>query len=332
MVDTLVGTLVETFVAGLTFGESQVLRNLALIPVFGAPEGGPVYISLRQAMQRRGLVIREVSSSGSVPDLLVENAGDDPVMILDGEELLGAKQNRVLNTTVMIPARSKVVVPVSCTERGRWGYSSPVFAESDAMLHHSARVHKSEGVHAALRADGSHRSRQGEVWQDIQTLHMEAHVASPTHAMHDVYVERREQLADIEGAFRLQAGQVGGVFMVDGKVTGLEAVSRPEVYADVHLKLVRSYGLEATLRGGSQATGDDWPAMQAFLDRLVECKWEPFPAVGAGEDLRAEDAGLVGSALLVDKVPVHLALFASVNDAPRRRWVRPEQGAPNPVA
>lgn len=328
----MVDTLVETFVAGLTFGESQAFRNLALIPVFGAPEGGPAYISLRQAMRRGGLVIREVSSSGSVPDLLVENAGDDPVMILDGEELLGAKQNRVLNTTVMVPARSKVVVPVSCTERGRWGYSSPVFAESDAMLHHSARVHKSEGVHAALRAEGSHRSRQGEVWQDIQELHVAARVASPTHAMHDVYVERREQLADIERLFRLQDGQVGGVFMVDGRVTGLEAVSRPEVYADVHLKLVRSYGLEAALRGGgTKSAGDDWPAMQAFLDRLVECKWEPFPAVGAGEDLRAEGAGLVGSALVVEKVPVHLALFASAKDGPRRRWVRPGEGTPNPL-
>jgi len=119
---------------------------------------------------------------------------------------------------------------------------------------------------------------------------------------------------------------------VDGKVAGLEAVSRPEVYADVHLKLVRSYGLEAALRGGSQSTGDDWPAMQAFLDRLIECKWEPFPAVGAGEDLRAEGAGLVGSALVVDKVPVHLALFASAKDAPRRRWIRPGQEAPRPVA
>jgi hypothetical protein len=307
----MVDTLVETFVAGLTFGESQAFRNLALIPIFGAPEGGPAYISLRQAMRRGGLVIREVSSSGSVPDLLVENAGDDPVMI---------------------PARSKVVVPVSCTERGRWGYSSPVFAESDAMLHHSARVHKHTGVHAALRAEGSHRSHQGEVWEDIQELHVAARVASPTHAMHDVYVERREQLADLERLFRLQDGQVGGVFMVDGKVTGLEAVSRPEVYADVHLKLVRSYGLEAALRGGGQPAGDDWPAMQAFLDRLVECKWEPFPAVGAGEDLRAEGVGLVGSALVVERVPVHLALFASAKDGPRRRWVRPGEEAPRPVA
>jgi len=72
-------------------------------------------------------------------------------------------------------------------------------------------------------AGGSHRSHQGEIWADIQGLQEVTGVASRTHAMHDVYSERQEKLAGVERAFQRLDGQVGGVFMVDGKVVGLRS-------------------------------------------------------------------------------------------------------------
>jgi hypothetical protein len=52
---------------------------------------------------------------------------------LNGEELMGAKQNRGLNTTILLKPQSETIIPVSCTERGRWSYKSPVFGESERM-------------------------------------------------------------------------------------------------------------------------------------------------------------------------------------------------------
>jgi hypothetical protein len=46
--------------------------------------------------------VTEVSEAGSVPFLQVANGADRPLLLLDGEELLGAKQNRILNTTVLV--------------------------------------------------------------------------------------------------------------------------------------------------------------------------------------------------------------------------------------
>ena len=175
-------------------------------------------------------------------------------------------------------------------------------------------------------AGGSHRSHQGEIWADIQGLQEVAGVASRTHAMHDVYSERQEKLAGVERAFQRLDGQVGGVFMVDGKVVGLEVVSRPEVYADVHAKLVRSYALEALLRRTTEAPAEAQPALRAFLERLPECTSEAFPAVGAGQDLRMEGNGMLGSALAVDGHPVHMALFASEGGGGTEPWVRRARG------
>ena len=44
------------------------------------------------------MTVEEVSEGGSVPNLFVENKGDIRVLFLEGEQLIGAKQNRVLNS------------------------------------------------------------------------------------------------------------------------------------------------------------------------------------------------------------------------------------------
>jgi hypothetical protein len=43
-----------------------------------------------------------VSEGGSVPNLRVINKTPHHVLLFDGEELKGAKQNRILNTTILI--------------------------------------------------------------------------------------------------------------------------------------------------------------------------------------------------------------------------------------
>ena len=67
-----------------------------------------------------GFRITEVDAAGSVPELIAFNPLDTPVLLYDGEELLGAKQNRILNVTVLVAPKSETKIPVSCVEQGRW--------------------------------------------------------------------------------------------------------------------------------------------------------------------------------------------------------------------
>ena len=59
-----------------------------------------------EARQQGLAAVTEVSESGSVPTLLLDNTADEALFLLDGEELIGAKQNRILNTTILIAAGS----------------------------------------------------------------------------------------------------------------------------------------------------------------------------------------------------------------------------------
>ena len=85
-------------------GEMKIHKELAVVPLFSTEIGGPDYITLKEALAGGGLTISEVSQGGSVPELKVINSSIHNVLMLDGEELAGAKQNRVLNTTMdMVP-------------------------------------------------------------------------------------------------------------------------------------------------------------------------------------------------------------------------------------
>jgi hypothetical protein len=58
--------------------------------------------------------------AGQRPRAALVNKGSRPPLIVDGEELVGAKQNRVVNLTILVAAASTLKIPVSCIEAGRW--------------------------------------------------------------------------------------------------------------------------------------------------------------------------------------------------------------------
>jgi hypothetical protein len=65
------------------------------------------YLLSDEAIAAGSLTVEEIGEGGSVPNLLVSYDGDCRVLFLEGEELKGAKQNRVLNTSVLVAAQSK---------------------------------------------------------------------------------------------------------------------------------------------------------------------------------------------------------------------------------
>lgn len=95
--------------------------------------------------------ITEVDEEGSVPDLRVANLGDLPLVLLDGEQLAGAKQNRILNTSVLVEAHSELTIAVSCVERGRWGYQARHSVPSAFSLYAGLRAMKGAWVSRSLR-------------------------------------------------------------------------------------------------------------------------------------------------------------------------------------
>ena len=136
-------SIIAATLEALELGEPTVHRNLAVFPLLGGRGGRPPYDTLKEALDAGTVTVAEVSEGGSVPRLALENRGERPVLVIDGEELVGAKQNRVLNLTILAPAGKSIVIPVSCVEQGRWSYRSRHFEDHGRILFSKARAAKS---------------------------------------------------------------------------------------------------------------------------------------------------------------------------------------------
>lgn len=295
---------------GLETADAQRNGNLLVFPLRHRAPAGPAYIGLRQALADKTLRIVEKDGGGSVPELVVVNSGEAGVLILDGEEVRGAKQNRVLNTTVLVKPGESILVPVSCVEAGRWRQVSLSFDDSDQILSASARTGKCERVSENLRSCGAYDGDQGAVWRDIGTLLEDAGADSPTSAMSDAFEKRSEQLDAYQKAFPLVEGQAGLIVVSNGRVASLDVLSRSEVYPVLHGKLIRSHAIEALAgRRTAEPITDPEALVAAFLDDARRGKQEVFPSRGAGQDHRLRGIDTAGSALVVDGAVVHLALF-----------------------
>ena len=272
----------ETLTRTLRLGEPGVHGPLAVFPLFtdrDVPQPPrPHFITLRQALAAGMVAVTEVSEGGSVPELRLVNKGDQRVLVLDGEELRGAKQNRVLNTTILVSRDSTLVVPVSCTEAGRWSYATREFAESEIVAERQVRYAMRETTHAALSAGAGHRTDQGRVWHEVDAMHARQSTHSPTGAMRDSYESKKGDLDEFIAAFPLRDHQKGVLVLHGGRVVGLDYVSRSRQYAELHDKLLRSYAFEALVRDGEPG---DLAAAEAFLSRIAGLDGPPVQEPGA---------------------------------------------------
>jgi hypothetical protein len=193
-----------------------------VFPLFSDGNGGVEYRLSDEALADESVAVEEVDESGSVPDLLVENKGDIRVLFLEGEELIGAKQNRILNTSVLVAAHSKTKIPVSCVEQGRWGYRSRYFGSSGSHSSPSLRRVVKSSVSRAIRAKRGHSSDQGAVWKEVACLHATHGVSSDTSAMSDAYDMHRGRIEEYQDRLKYVEGATGAAVAIGNKIVAFD--------------------------------------------------------------------------------------------------------------
>lgn len=301
---------IKNFINRIKSGDMQVHDNLAVIPLFLDGNGGPSYITLKEALDMGTFIVTEISEGGNVPELKVINKGDIPVILLDGEELSGAKQNRVLNTTVLIAGMSETVIPVSCTEHGRWSYTSSEFRDSDLIMAYNIKRKKARSVMRNVRETGRYASDQGEVWDDIQAMSSNAKVHSSTGAMKDVFESREKDLDDYLNAITMMPEQRGMMVMINGVLMGFDVLSSDTAYAKLHQKLLKSCAIEALLDRKKKTITPNHAIVEGFLQEIITCNETKHKSVGLGIDYRFEGKEKVGTALVHEDNVIHLAFFS----------------------
>jgi hypothetical protein len=299
----------------LEVGEPDTAGPLAVFPLFG-PEPRQHYLSFAEG-RANGAKVTELETSASVNDLVVENPGVDPLLLYEGEEVLGAQQNRTFDVTVLVAAQAKLRVPVSCVEVGRWDGSRHAedFGLSPQAAYPELRRAKSSQARVNVARGREARADQAAVWNEIAAKSARHGAQSPTGAMNDVFASRRHALMTITGGVSRRDGQVGALVAIVGEFVVLDWVSRAEVFAALFNPLLQGYALDAL-----EAWNVELPAAptiedaRGYVSRVAGTTPTERDSIGLGRDLRFAADGLAGSGLASKSELVQLTAFSDRPD------------------
>lgn len=319
-----------TLFAAISVGPEQFYKNMAVFPLLSNAVSNLAFITLDEALTQRALVITEIDESGRVPELKVVNNSDHKILLLDGEELVGAKQNRVLNVTILLAPNSMTLIPVSCIEQGRWSYKGREFRSGNRIMNADLRKKKNQAVHQRLRQSGFFASDQGEIWKEIDLKFERSQVPpSPTGALSDLFEARRDTIDDYLKNFSLVTQQIGLAVFIDGTIAGVEIFGRHDKFQILYPKVVSGYimdALENDLAASERHTSLFFNMLVGFLAEAAKAPLDRRKSVSLGWDIRLESEALVGAGLEFENQILHLSLFQKDsgqktrnNEWPRRR-------------
>jgi len=299
---------ITVFLQNVRIGQPQTYANMQVFPL-NAPNGHPrAYQTLDQALASGEVKVLEMSAGGSVPTLSVENGGIMPVLLVMGEELVGAKQNRVLNTSILVPAHSTTPIPVSCVEQGRWAYSSRTFRSGATTSHSKLRKEQMLNVTQNLRSRNAYDADQAAVWREVGRK-MSSHSShSQTHALHDLYEQTQGDLQGYLNAFVTPVSAQGMLIVINGEVFGGDVFDHADTLQQLWGKLLQGYALDALERREVPATQKVQDA-HLFLNAALQADTEVYQSVGLGEDVRLTGEIVTGSSLIWEETAIHTALF-----------------------
>jgi hypothetical protein len=303
--------IVFDYLNHLTLDDKQTHKNMAVFPLLSEKETAFNYLLLDEALERNLILITEVDESGTVPELKVENRSEKNLLILDGEELVGAKQNRIVNVTILIAAHATLTIPVTCVEQGRWSYQSQRFMSKERVMPPRMRMKKSAAVYNSLMNNQSYRGDQGETWDMIEEKLSRHYIDSPTGAMGDIYDQEQNFIVDYLKHFTVKEKQVGMMVMINNEIVGCDCFGKHDSLEKTFSKLVKSYVLDAMDADTNKKKFISSPKKaSSFRDDVMNCLVNKRPSISLGTDLRLVSRKVIGSALSVDNEILHLTAFA----------------------
>jgi len=285
----------------------QQTGNLGFVQ-FATLEGeGLAFLPAGPALDEGKLLLKEVVRQGVVGTILAINNTPDFLLLTDMDILKGARQNRVVNLSVLLAPLSKTQIDVSCIERGRWSYNSPSFKMSPESLDHTLRFRKAHAARETAAGREPRQAMQHKLWSAIYTRVTPDETGNITEDYESYLVEQRKrknELMDIKP----QPGCNGLAMFRDNNILSVDLFGNSESYRYYFSKLIAScIGLLEEGKG-ELTEAEAFFKLDDLFDRLVLGEAEKQNK-GAGTHKMTVNENIPGFELSYVNQLVHMALL-----------------------
>ncbi len=220
-------------------------ENLAVYLIHSDARDDRDYVTLDEALKSRQVEVTEKAQE-QVNELTLENKGDRPVFVQEGDRVIGGKQDRIIGLSFVVPPKSgKMPVPSFCVESGRWAGAQMFFSAGVTNAFASKEV----------REAAKFGKNQGEVWEQVARAKGEATRALQTPNTNSSLNETLESekarklceayAAAFAGLLPKHPDAVGAAIVLNGRIEEVNVYPGHPLLAKVFPRLVQSYALAA---------------------------------------------------------------------------------------
>lgn len=288
--------------------------NLAIVQVRVEPETTFSFKPAGPEMKTGGLVITEATGAGVVGTLIALNNTQSYLLLTDADVLAGAKQNRVLNKSVLLVPMTKTLLDVSCVERMRWQYSTKNFTNPGNLADPDLRKEKAASQ-ASKRINPMESSpdTQGQVWSHVSSKMASMNFVSDTESYSDLISYNMESKGrEFPPCEAEKDCNCIAVFM-DRKVISADVFGTEEVYS-YYFPMLRDSAFRMASEGSKRKSPDKHEAYYKVLEAIdsfgTAARHAEETYHGSGSLSIAENSGLVGFELTMDGQIVHEVMFS----------------------
>ena len=277
--------------------EPQIYDNIAVLPIRTADSKTDI-LTVKKGFEL-GLISIEECKQSTVNQILVKNNSINPLILIDGDEILGANQNRIINSTTLVSPKSTINISVSCVEQGRWAYKNS-FKDSPYIANSKTRKIKSEARY-------HNRDAQMEVWDSINELEHRKSFKSATHAMAESYDKQKKNHEKYIKEFEKIKGQSGVMIFVNGEFEGMDIFHTPEIYGEYHEKILKSYiiDIEESSKESYNKYDLSTKALE-ILEKIENSEIKENETQGIGRSISFSNNIGTGSALIYNEEILHI--------------------------
>ncbi|NPA15208.1 MAG: hypothetical protein GXO44_01515 [Deferribacteres bacterium] len=283
----------------LELGTPVILGNMLLVPIKG--ENAIEAIPLDEGYGR-GVKITE---TGVIEKVILENPLDESIFVMDGEEFLGARQDRVAVTSALISSRCSVEYPVVCIEKERWEGEKELF-EPGFSAFPKLRQTLTFERRSAFEVD------QKKVWKQVETKLTTLKVNSQTMSMHDTFKEKEKEIKDYL-YWEPEEETVGVMAFTSRGFLCCDIFGSAELFASLKDKVLSGYALDALedrIKGKPFDIARHKP--EAIMEEIYSTKKEKeHPSVGVGVEEIVKARKIKGKILKDSETLIHATFFPS---------------------
>lgn len=308
---------VMTYFSKIKYDKPILTDGLTVVPLLFDEATDCGYVTGKKALEDKTLVIQEIGEGAQVSRLRATNRGSKPVMLISGEGLKGAKQDRIVNVTVIINVNETVDVPVSCVERGRWSYddaaaefTSANFATNE--IRDAVRTNVNRKINEGVE---SFDSDQGVVWDKVSKVSENYCVASETENLNEVFKSRESEIDEIVNKIKYVKNAVGIALFLNGEKLSVDLFQHPDLMKENWNDLIRSavMDLEAQPKKApkkKRKKADLGLEIDTFLEEIIAEASDLKENPGTGQYMVSRNAKLEAGTLIDGRSVAHLSGFA----------------------